>query len=1482
MSSSANYKYGSIGNGDAAHRRDEDVHNDAISKARLPSSSSSLSRFWSFLVFGWLGPLLETGNRKPQLHPEDFKDLPLPADAAPRAAFDAFERELRRDGNDDDDVDPMWALFRAFGREFLRAGSLKLCHDCLIFVGPQILSRMIAYLKSGNTNDLGYGLALTLLVTCSQAGMSLCLRHYFYRCYLTGMQFRTCVVLSVYRKALYLAPNDSGGLSSAGEITNLVSVDAGRLQDLCTYLHAIWYSFLQISLAVYFLWGQLGPSCLGGVAVILVSIPVTKAVATSIGRLQKELMHARDARVELNNEILGVMKVLKLQAWEEPFRRKLETLRATELDGLCRYMIRTAFSIMLWGAVPILVAVATFAAYTLSGHDLDAGRALTALALFDILRFPLFMLPKVINNLVDASVSLDRWRSFLGSAEHRPLTEGNLKEAGEAAIRNSASFAYRATSSGGSGDRGDNGEGKDPTRFHSDRQIQLLRAQLTDAEERIRELLHEQYGNKSDAGEEAHDGENGWEIGDGNGNLDENKQQQHAVETNNAGMEVEEGPPSNLISLRRVDFECRKGEFIAIVGSVGSGKSTFLNALLGEIKALSGGSVHVKGRLAYYAQSPFIMNETVRANVLFGRQGEAKVDRNRYLRAISSCALKHDLRMLPGGESCEIGEKGITLSGGQKARVAMARTVYHDADVYLLDDPLAAVDAHVGRHMFQKCIVDELLLNGRKSKDDEHGPRNTVILVTNALQYLNHPLVDRILVLRDGRVQEEGSYEELTRNPRSLFSTYLESLQQQSETGSIEGGSKTDEEDASTSAVPRSESETTLSVLGGEVPSDEDRDEPDDALPNAGRKRPTETSESNVGHVLSPKSPHRRHKPLLRKESSILGDHEMEGGALMTDELKERSTGNVSLDIYLAWVRASGGVWVGVLIISLYLGVGGIDVLSKWWLTYWSTHGNLGSELRFLLIYVAINCVSIMALLCRVIVIILCALRASKKLFSEMLDSILRAPMSFFDTTPIGRIVNRFSKDIYTLDEELGANLRSYLSTLSSTMTTIITISVVSPLFLIFLAPMVIFYLKQQNFFNKTYRELKRMDSVARSPIYALLGETLDGVTTIRAFNAEPFLFNCINDMLEHQQNAYYLTFTAQCWLAVRLEIIGTFVITFACLCAVFQHQAIGANEAYAGLAGLAISFALSATQSINWTVRMASDLEANMVAVERIDQYRQLPREADRVSVTDKLVDTNWPQRGKIEFRNARLRYREGLPLVLKGLNLFLPAQSKVGVVGRTGAGKSTLMVALMRIVELDGGSILIDDVDIKSLGLLTLRSKIAVIPQDPVLFSGTVRINLDPFNNYEDDRLYDVLLRVGLYSSLSSTSSFGALSSKSAVRSLEDEVQDKGENFSAGERQLLVIARALLSKANIVIMDEATAAVDADTDAKIQRLMRDDFKNATCITIAHRINTIMDSDFILMMDDGVAAEFDSPKTLLEKGGMFKDLVDAWEEGRD
>ncbi|GMH99837.1 hypothetical protein TrLO_g747 [Triparma laevis f. longispina] len=1344
---------------------DSDSDEDNISKSPPPTlssfphspPSSFPHQLYNTLTFSFLKPLLDLGNSKVQLDPYDLPDLKV--DNCSEEILRKYKKALSTLRSPKKTTLPLSKiLLTAFGPPFFRAGFLKLIHDLCAFIGPNVLKHLILFLKDPEAR-LSTGIGLTLLVTLSQLTMSLCLRQYFYICYQTGLRLRSSVILSVYNKSLKLSTSERAERST-GEITNLMSVDAQRLQDLTPYLHAVWYSFLQIFLALFFLYRELGASCFAGVAIIVVMMPVTKKVGKVLGGMSKRLMKVKDERLKMNNEVLSGVKVIKQMAWEKSFENKILELRNSEINQLKKYVIFQSLSGTLWSTVPLLVAVSTFTAYVASGKTLDVATALTSLALFEILRFPLFMLPNVINNLVEAKVSVDRIRVFL---EGRERGGGGGGEEGEGVKVEGATFVWDGkrvdpTEGGESSSNGDEEKKEEKVLSEEEWENLLLKSQLSDAEHQIQTLK----GNPSNPDPKL----------------------------------------SSLLSLRRIHLHAPPGSLIAVVGPVGSGKSTLLNGILGECRSLTG-SVSLPSHVSYVSQKSFIMNDTLRNNITFSKP----YDPERYQDAIYKCALTHDLTVLPSGDQTEIGEKGINLSGGQKARVALARAVYHDADVVLLDDPLSAVDAHVGKHIFKECIVNGLLAKGDKS----------VILVTNALQFLNSDKVSKIIVLENGAVKEEGKYNELMNNVGGTFSTMLNNYRDKS----------------AESMGSRSNSKLDLVGVGGELEGEE---------PEA-----VEKSE-------------KRNEEELKKE-----------GKIITSELKERETGSVTKDVYLLWARALGGYHTAIMILLSYIGVEMLNVSARWWLSYWSEHGDSenSNQGQFLGVYAGINAIIVISMFVRQLHLYLKSLRAAKTLFNELLTTILRAPMSFFDTTPLGRILNRFSKDTYTLDQQMSATVRMYLGTLSSVIGTLIVISTVTPWFLITLPPILIFYLGKQKYFTKTYRELKRLDSVSRSPIYALFGETLEGVATIRAFKAQSVLKKRIMRLLDENQKAFWLTFSAQCWLAVRLELAGTAIITFACLCAVLQHGSQAGNETFAGAAGLSISFALSVTQSLNWSVRMSSDLEAQMVSVERINQYvRDVKPEAPRDTPMDENLPRDFPK-GEIVFENAKLRYRPGLPLVLKGLSLTIPAGSKVGVVGRTGAGKSTLMIALLRLVELAEGKINIDGVDCSKLGLHLLRSKLAIVPQDPVLFSGSIRSNLDPFESFADSRLVEILVRVGLMGG----------GGGERINGLDDQVEEDGSNFSVGQRQLIVIARALLSDCSIVLMDEATAAIDVDTDEKIQQAMRTEFKSATTITVAHRLNTIMDSTHILVMDDGRMKEFDSPAALLAKeGGSFRELVDAFE----
>ena len=602
---------------------------------------------------------------------------------------------------------------------------------------------------------------------------------------------------------------------------------------------------------------------------------------------------------------------------------------------------------------------------------------------------------------------------------------------------------------------------------------------------------------------------------------------------------------------------------------------------------------------------------------------------------------------------------------------------------------------------------------------------------------------------------------------------------------------------------------------------------------------------------------------------------------------EEREYGDVSLRVYTAWGNAAGGITAMCQIIFLLLLGEGVATLTSWWLTYWSEHGEHSktSQSFFLAIYASLNAVTAIYFGGRDLFFRVHAWKAGVSLFTSLLSGVMYAPMAFYDTTPLGRMLNRFSKDTYSVDEQIPNTIRWYISSLARVTSAIVYICIVTPMFILALIPIILAYLSAQRYYIKTSRELSRLDSISRSPIYALFSETLDGLTTIRAFGSEKRLINKSFHLLDKQQQAYFLVFSANCWLGIRLELVGTLIVTLSALFAVLargdaasQSNSIGngvsSGGQFAGLAGLSISFALSITQSLNWSVRMASDLESQMVSVERITEYACMDQERPHHFPSDsrdsRFESEKWPHAGRVIFANVSMRYRPGLPLVLRSVNLTIKAGERVGIVGRTGSGKSSLISCLLRLVELEqdsGGKVYIDGVDIAGIGINLLRSAVAVIAQDPVLFSGTLRTNLDPFHQYNDNQLDDCVQRTL------------SLLNKQAL-SLDTVVEENGANFSVGQRQLICIARALLCGCKVVILDEATAAVDVETDALIQKYIREGFRDATVLTIAHRLNTIMDSDRVLVMDNGCLAEFDTPKALREdRNSIFSHLVNAWEE---
>ncbi|XP_058820116.1 multidrug resistance-associated protein 1-like [Topomyia yanbarensis] len=854
-------------------------------------------------------------------------------------------------------------------------------------------------------------------------------------------------------------------------------------------------------------------------------------------------------------------------------------------------------------------------------------------------------------------------------------------------------------------------------------------------------------------------------------------------------------------TLRNINLSMRKGKLSAIVGSVGTGKSTLISALLGELEKIKG-TVNTDGRIAFVPQQAWIQNSTLRENILFGRG----FDERKYDRVLESCALKPDLAMLPGGDMTEIGEKGINLSGGQKQRVSLARAVYADADIYLFDDPLSAVDAHVGKHIFEKVIGPEGMLVGR-----------TRLLVTHGISFL--PFVEEIFVMKDGEISESGSYQQLL-DQKGAFSEFLSQHIQE-----------LDEEDEE------------LRIIQEALQDDVSR--------NIVQRAMSVRSNKSNGSGGSKKK-----KKVSRQESrhsKLMEPAPAQGTTLI--EKEESATGAVTYAVYLKYFKAIGwnlGLWSIVFSIINQ----GSAIYGSFWLTDWSEDPEAATDPSvrdmYLGVYGGLGGVQSIALLIASITLALGCLKAANIMHNNLLESTLRMPMSFFDTTPQGRIMNRFSKDVDIADNTLPQSIRMWLLMFFGVIGVFIVIAISTPIFLAVVPVFLVIYYAIQKLYIATSRQLKRLESVTRSPIYSHFGESITGQSTIRAYGEQERFTKESENRVDYNQLMSYPSIIANRWLAIRLEIVGALVVFFAALFAMLSRETIGA-----AMVGLSVTYALQISTVLSFLVRMTAEVETNIVAVERLEEYTVLPREAEWQKGT---VDKSWPAVGKVDFADFQIRYREGLDLVIRGISLSVKGGEKIGIVGRTGAGKSSLTLGLFRIVEAAGGQIIIDGLDISQMGLHQLRSRLTIIPQDPVLFSGTLRMNVDPFKVYSDDQVWKALELAHL-----------KVFVKGLAAGLDHEIAENGENLSVGQRQLICLARAILRKTKVLILDEATAAVDLETDDLIQKTIRAEFDDCTILTIAHRLNTILDSDRVMVLDQGLVAECDTPQALLaDKNTIF------------
>jgi ABC-type multidrug transport system fused ATPase/permease subunit len=1214
---------------------------------------------------------------------------------------------------------------------------------------------------------------------------------------------------------------------SSGAIINLMAVDSFKVSEISAYLHFLWAETpVQFILAIVLLYQILGTSSIVGIGMMALLLPVNMVISKRFANVQKKILAATDARIHSTNEVLTNIRIIKYFAWEDRFLGSVDEKRVVELRQLRNRYIIWTIAATIWSGAPVIITLLTFLVYTVvEKRDLIPSVAFTALSLFSLLRIPLDQLADMVAHVQESKVSVDRVEEYLNEPEtdkYKQLGTEKFDNDGEPVLG-----FEKATLSWG---------GKDSDDF----------------------------------------------------------------------------------KMMDLDLRFKVGELNVIIGPTGSGKTSMLMALLGEMTLLEGHVYLPAGKsreelkpnpdtgltdgVAYCAQQAWLINGTIKENIIFA----SKWDARRYKNVIVACSLQRDLEILDGGDQTLVGEKGVTLSGGQKQRISLARALYCNARHVLMDDVLSAVDSHTAKWIFDKALMGPLMYD------------RTCILVThNASLCLPH--AEFGVVLDNGRVAVQGTASEIISSDKLA-------------------------EDMS--KFPSRPASRGPSALPSRVPSDLGMDAPlgkmqhkangylEVRVPDAGSLPNGVPGEEPLSKVIS--------KDIPGMNNAVDNDTQTES----------KATGAVKLAIIVRYLTYMGGPFYWILAAACFalqqISQVGTNVWIRQWANAYVQHETLSvidthqsspvthvqggisssftclrsgsciwtlpyysSNIRistrnsevdvgyYLGVYAVLGLAYLIVVFAREGVLFAGSLRASKRIHRQLMESVSHAKFRFFDSTPLGQIMNRFSKDIEAVDQEVAPVAVGVVHCLASIITIVVLISVIIPQFLIAGFFITILYFLIGRFYISSSRDLKRLESIQRSPLYQQFGETLSGMTTIRAYCDERrFIRDNLHQVNTHNRPFIFL-WAANRWLAFRVDIVGALVSFFT---GVFIVLSVGHVDA--GAAGLAMTYAVTFTENVLWFVRLYATNEQNMNAVERIKEYLDVDQEAAAI-VPENRPAANWPSKGSVEFIGYSTRYRSDFDLVLRHITFKVLPGEKVGVVGRTGAGKSSLALALFRALEAEAGKILVDDVDIGLIGLQDLRENIVMVPQDPTLFTGTIRSNLDPFGLFTDEEIFTALRRVQLIGAPSATPSRPStpkpsvsaqsspakhspkassstafspiepnspLENKNIFRNLSSPVAESGTNLSQGQRQLLCLARAMLKNPKVLLMDEATASIDYATDAKIQETIRE-IKNTT-ITIAHRLQTIIDYDKVLVLDKGEVVEFGDPWHLIsDECGVFRGM---------
>ncbi|KAJ3185467.1 hypothetical protein HDU87_000088 [Geranomyces variabilis] len=1402
-------------------------------EGRQPSPELKVS-WLSRLTFAWVDALLLQGEKK-ALEDPDVWDL-ISSDKA-EEAVEIFERTKG------DSKTFAWRLFEVRKGGLLKAALYQICYSILGYRGPFFMFLILKHLQEPEKYPYLGWLSLVGLFVTSCVGAALQAAFQVY-CTRVAMSARSILVDQIYQKSLQRAAGVGKSCdettekekktifhrsdevkASFGQIITLMSSDVNSLRDVIQEGPNDLVGLpIDIGLGVSGLILLLGwQSGLIGLGVLAFTGPAISVVYKAAYAQILASRVATDARTTLTNEAIQNIRVLKFFGWEDSWAERIIDKRKEELRRVFKYsMTWIGMEVLRWLGTMGVVFVTLLWHTLVLGHILTPATAFTAIALLNIVGRTINFLPAVAMWMLRGHVAFSRINAFLNEDNLERYNETDsdnyVTSDGKVSIRQ-GEFLYMGSASSDSAPA----PAAKPDAKKNRGCFRLLWKKAAAADEATEPLL-------------------------------------------SAPSAAEPAVAAPEFRLRDVNIDFPIGKLSAIVGPTGSGKTSLLLALLGEMRRASGQISLSDPRskdVAYAAQTAWCMNDSVKNNILFG----AEFDAERYERVLDACALRLDLGVIPGGENAEIGEKGINLSGGQKARISLARALYSPAAIILADDPLSAVDATTARTLLRECFLGDLMRN------------RTIIIVTHAVD-LVLPEAAFVVCMRDGAVAGAGTLEEVLADPALQVSIEEESFVEEEK-------------------EEKEKEEAAIEVGAAEAAAVGSSDEAPAAGESNGTAAPALTSDA---------------------------DTSSEAAKLTTVEGMSR--GKVDRATYLKYFASAGGMWVFCAFIFGVILTQASEYGSDWWVKRWTESvgnaeqatsmlsqtvsscvspslfvaaGFVGSgklvpdghcaappmeaigaldqmqddrdrTLYFLGIYALFNVAVLVVDVSTYCLRVVCAQRASAEMHTDLLTAVLRSPMRWFEQIPSGRIIARFSKDLGTIDGPLIQVLHMFLQAIFLITCTLIVISWAVPISLIAIPFIILVYGRVGLLYVSNSRELKRLDSVTSSPIYSLFGETLQGVTTIRAYGAESRLIQRMWDLLDKNHRHFFYSVVSGQWFNLRCNLLSA-----AFLAAVTAAILLGGLSA--AWAGLVLNYQMQLVQRIRMAIQLRARLDMQLNSVERVMEYVAIPSEPPAI-VENYRAPPVWPSEGQITVKDLVIRYNPQGPDVLRGLSFTTGKSEKIGVVGRTGAGKSTLSLAFLRIVPIVSGTIEIDGIDIGKLGLKDLRTRLTIVPQDPVLFEGTIRSNLDPLDAHTDAEIWSAVRDVGLVESLERNGAAAAAAATAAppsasgeafTFSLEFAIEENGGNLSLGQRQLVCLARALIRRSRVIILDEASASIDYVADALIQKAIRVSFKSSTVLTIAHRIRSIADYDRVLVLDSGKVVEYDTPANLMDKaGGVF------------